>query len=146
MYKYKVCRPVSCRLVEFQAGSVKGYDKILEQFKIHQIEKQLDAVDRMTRHCGYPSPQWLRAMVIKLYEQMSKIRVHSKKNCKKILQPDMDISPTIQMWYGRIHAYSQLIRMKEGKTKDTGNIVHYARRQHINKPDKLTMKELQDGL
>ncbi len=32
------------------------------------------------------------------------------------------------MWYDRIHAYLQLIRMKEGKTKNTGNILRFARK------------------
>ncbi len=69
-----------------------------------------------------------------------------EKNCRKILQPDSNFSPTIQMWYDRIHSYKQLIRMKEGKTKNTRNILRFARRQHINKPDKLTMEEVQDRL
>jgi hypothetical protein len=65
---------------------------------------------------------------------------------QKILRPDSNFSPTIQMWYDRIHAYRQLIRMKEGKAKNTGNILRFARRQHIDKPDELTMEELQDKL
>jgi hypothetical protein len=85
-------------------------------------------------------------MIIKLYKQMTDIRVHVEKNCRKILRPDNDYSPTIQMWYDRIHAYLQLIRMKEGKNNNTGNILHFAWLQHINKPDKVAMEELQDGL
>jgi hypothetical protein len=50
------------------------------------------------------------------------------------------------MWYDRIHAYLQLIRMKEGKTNNTGNILQFAQHQHINNPEVLTMEELQDGL
>ncbi len=84
---------------------MKQYNKmVLKQFKIHCIKERLDAVDRMMHYCRYPSPPWLRAMDIKLYKQMSKIRVHVKKNCRKILQPDSNFSPTIQMWYDRIHA------------------------------------------
>jgi hypothetical protein len=55
-------------------------------------------------------------------------------------------SPTIQMWYDRIHAYLQLIRMKEGKTKNTGNIIRFAMRTNIQDPTALTMEELKDGL
>jgi len=33
--------------------------------------------------CGYPSPSWLRAMIIKLYKQMTEIRVHADKDCWK---------------------------------------------------------------
>jgi hypothetical protein len=48
-----------------------------------------------------------------------------KRTTKKILRPDNDFSPTIQMWYDRIHAYLQLIRMKKGKTSNTGNILQF---------------------
>jgi hypothetical protein len=85
-------------------------------------------------------------MIIKLYKQMTEIRVHAEKNCRKILCPDDDYSLTIQMWYNRIHAYLQLIRMKEGKTNNNGNVLCFARQQHVNKPEELTMEELQDGL
>jgi hypothetical protein len=116
VYRYKVCRPVSRRLVTSQETSVKRYNAIIrEQFEIQRIEERLNAVDNMTQYCGYPLPRWLRLMIIKLYKQMAEIRIHTEKNCRKILQPDDDFSPTIKMWYDRIHAYLQLIRMKEGK-------------------------------
>jgi hypothetical protein len=50
------------------------------------------------------------------------------------------------MWYDRIHAYLQLICMKEGKTRNTGNILRFAWLQHIDKPEELTMEELKVGL
>jgi hypothetical protein len=65
---------------------------------------------------------------------------------KKIFRPDNDFSTTIQMWYDRIYAYLQLIRMKEGKTNNPSNILQFVRRQHIANPGELTMKELQDSL
>jgi hypothetical protein len=77
---------------------------------------------------------------------MTEIRVHAEKKCRKILRPDSDYSPTIQMWYDRIHAYLQLICMKEGKTKNTGNIIRFAMRTNIQDPTALTMEELKDGL
>jgi hypothetical protein len=147
VYKYKVCRLVCCHLVMSQARSVKRYNKIvLEQFEIHHIEERMDAVDKMTRYCIYPSPPWLRAMVIKLYKQMTKIRAHAEKNCRKILWLESNFRPPIQMWYNRIHAYLQLICMKDGKTRNTGNILKFAPWQHIDKLEELMMKELKDGL
>jgi hypothetical protein len=100
----------------------------------------------MTRYSRYQLPPWLCLIIIKLYRQMTEIRIHAKKKCRKILRPDNNFSPTIQMWYDRIHAYLQLIRMKEEKTKNMGNILLFAHRQHINNPDGLTMEELWDGL
>ncbi len=46
---------------------------------------------------------------------MTEIRVHAEKKCKKILRPESNFSPMVQMWYNMIHAYLQLIKMKEGK-------------------------------
>jgi hypothetical protein len=85
-------------------------------------------------------------MIIKLYKQMMEIRVHAKKKCTQILQPESDFSPTIQMWYDCIHAYLQLIRLKEGKARNVGNILRFARWQHIEQPNQLAMDELKDGL
>jgi hypothetical protein len=36
--------------------------------------------------------------------------------------------------------------MKEGKTKNTGNILRFACHQHINAPEELSLEELKDGL
>ena len=146
-YRFKICRPVSRRLVTSQQDSVTRYNQIvIDQFEIHRILERMDAVDKMTRYCGYPSPCWLHAMITKLYKQMTEIRVHAEKKCRKILRPESDYSPTIQMWYDRIHAYLQLIRLQEGKAKNAGNILRFARRQHIPSPEQLTMEELKDGL
>ncbi len=73
------------------------------------------------------------------------IRVHAEKNCQKILWPESHFSPTIQMWYNRIQAYLQLIRMKEGKASNAGNIVRFAKQKHFE-PEELTMEELKDSL
>jgi hypothetical protein len=117
-FRFKICRPVSQQLVTSQQDSVRRYNKkVRKQFEIHRIPEQLDMVDKMTRYCGYPLPGWLCAMIIKLYKQMTEIRVHIEKNCQKILRPESDFSPTIQMWYDRIHAYLQLICLQEGKAR-----------------------------
>ncbi len=100
----------------------------------------------MTRYCRYLAPNWLRAMIIKLYKQTTEIRQHVEKKCQKILQPDSNFSPTVQMWYDRIHAYLQLIRLKEGKVHNVGNIMHFAKRKHIENPKALLLEELKDGL
>ncbi len=134
-------------MVTSQADSVKRYNEIVrEQFEIHRIVERMNAVDKMTKYCRNPSPRWLRSMIIKLYKQMTKIRIHAEKKCRKILRPESNFSPTVQMWYDRIHAYLQLIRMKEGKTNNTANILRFACRQHINAPEELTLNELKDGL
>jgi hypothetical protein len=57
-FRYKICHPVSCRLVTSQADSVRRYNKIVrEQFEIHRIVERMDGVNKMTRYCGYPAPR-----------------------------------------------------------------------------------------
>jgi hypothetical protein len=85
-------------------------------------------------------------MIIKLYRQMIEIRIHAEKKCQKILRPDSDYSPTVPMWYDRIHAYLQLIQLKEGKAKNVSNVICFTIRTNIQNPDKLTLEELKDGL
>jgi hypothetical protein len=69
-----------------------------------------------------------------------------RKELPKNLRTERDFSSTIQMWYDRIHMYLQLIRLREGKASNTGNIVRFAKQKHIKWPEKLTMEELKDGL
>jgi hypothetical protein len=146
-FRYNICRPVSRQLVTSQADSVKRYNEIVrEQFEIHRIVERMDAVDKMTKYYGNPSPRWLCLMIIQLYKQMTEIRIHTEKKCRKILRPESNFSPTVQMWYDRIHAYLQLIRMKVGKMKNTANILRFACRQHINAPEEPTLDKLKDGL
>ncbi len=85
-------------------------------------------------------------MITKLNKHMTEIRVHTEKDYQKILQLESKFSPTIQMWYDRIHTYLQLIRLKEGNAYNAGNIVRFAKQKHIEQPEKLTMEELKDGL
>ncbi len=137
---YKICRTVSRRLITSQQSSVDEYNRIVwEQFARHRIVKRLDTVNKMTHYCGFPSPNFLRAMIIKLYPQMTEIRVYVEKKFRKVLRPECNYSPMVQTWYDRIHAYVQLIRMKEGKTKNNGNIVRFVARTHIQDPGNLTM-------
>jgi hypothetical protein len=123
-FRFKVCRPVSRHLVTSQQQSMDRYNEIVrDQFDTHRIVERMNAINKMTRYCGYPFPLWLRAMVTNLYKQMTEIRVHVEKDCQKILQPESNFSPTIQMWYNRIHAYLQLIRLKERNASNAGNKV-----------------------
>ncbi len=146
-FQYKVCCPVSRRLITSQQHSVDEYNRIVqEQFAQHRIVERLEAVDKMTCYCGFPSSNFLRAMIIKLYQQMTEIRVHVEKKCRKVLRPNSNYSPTVQMWYDRIYAYLQLIRMTEGKTKNNGNIIRFSVHTNIQDPVNLTIEELKDGL
>jgi hypothetical protein len=98
-FRYKVCCPVSRRLVTSQADSVKCYNEIVrDKFEVHRIVERMDTVDKITKYSGSPSPRWLHLMIIKLYTQMTKIRIHAEKRCRKILRPEGNFSATVQMW------------------------------------------------
>ena len=84
----KIVRPPGRRLVSTQPRSVRRYNEIVEQqFLLHRVSERMDAVDRLSRICGTPTPPWLRSMMIKLYQQMDEIRVHAEKKCRKLMTP-----------------------------------------------------------
>jgi hypothetical protein len=96
-FRYNVCRLVSHRLITSQQGSINEYNRIVNvQFSQHRIVKRLDAIDKMTRYSGFPPPNFLRAMIIKLYRQITEIRIHAEKSCRKIMRPNSNYSLTIQ--------------------------------------------------
>jgi hypothetical protein len=106
----------------------------------------MNAIDRMTKYCGYPSPKWLEKKMLTLYAQLTEIRRYAEKKCRKILTPDSDFSPTIRMWYDRIHVYQQLIKLKLGKPCKARNLIRFARKNNITSPESLSLEELEDGL
>ena len=145
----KIVRPPGRRLVSNQQRSVKTHNEMVEkQFLLHRIPERVDAIDKLSRICGTPTPPWLRSMAIKLYQQMDEIRVHTEKKCWKFLTPAAEYSPVAQRWYDRIHAYMDLLRLKKGKHKYTnkGNVRRNARRRGIKNSSNLTLEEIQDAL
>ena len=115
---------------------------VQEQCSIHRIQERLDAIDKMTKYCGHPSPKWLEKMILTLYAQMTEIRRYAEKKCRKIHTPISEFSPTIRLWYNRIHVYLQLIRLKEGKTKKVRNVFKLARKHNILKMVELPVAKL----
>ena len=79
---------------------------------------------------------------------MDEIRVHAEKKCRKFKTPAAEFSPTIQHWYDRIHAYMDLLKLKQGTQKymNKGNVRRNARRRNIKNPANLTVEEIQDAL
>jgi len=146
-FAYKVQRPVSRRLVMAQQHCVDRYNRIVEeQFARHRIVERMDAVESLVEMCGFPAPAWLKDMINKLHKQMDEIRIHAEKKCRKILRPELPFSLPIQYWYDKIHAYQNLIRRLEGKTRNNSNIIRHALRHDIEDPKSLTMEQLRDGL
>jgi len=121
----------------------KRYNKIVqEQCIIHQIQERMDAIDRLTSYCGYPLPKWIEIMMVKVHAQLTEIRQHAERKCRKVLTPACKFSPPVKLWYDRIHAFRQLIRLQEGKTNNGRNINRFARRNNIKIPEQLSQEEL----
>ena len=97
----------------------------------------MDEVDKLSRICGTPTPPWLRSTMIKLYQQMDEIRVHGEKKRRKFLTPEVEYSPVIQHWYDRIHAYMNLLKLKQSvhKYMNKGNARRRAKKGTL-KPSK----------
>ena len=145
----KIVRPPGRKLVTTQPRTVKRYNKIVEeQFLRHRIPERLDAVDKLSRVCGNPTPPWLTSMMIKLYSQMDQIRIHAEKQCRNFKTPDAEFSPTIKHWYDRIHAYMDLLKLKQGHKKFTnkGNVRRKARGKGISNPAGLSEEAIRDAL
>ena len=64
-------------------------------------------------------------MILNICIQITEIRQYAERNCRKIRTPDSKFSPTVRMWYERIHAHLQLIWMREGKVKSARNILRF---------------------
>ena len=123
------------------------YNKIVhEQCISHQIQEQLDTIDRLTSYWGYPVPKWLEERMVKVHSQLTEIKQYAERKCRKILTLACEFSPPVKLWYDRIHAFRQLIRQQEGKTNNGGNIYHFARRNNIEKPEQLSREKLEVGL
>ena len=98
----KIVRPPGRRLVSTQPRSVRRYNEIVEQqFLLHRVPERMEAVDKLSRICGTPTPPWLKSMMIKLYQQMDETRVHAEKKCRKFMTPAAEYTPVIPMLYGR---------------------------------------------
>ena len=148
-FLHRAVRPVSRRLVTSNKRCVANYTRITEeQFDIHRIDERLTAIQNLVKICGYPIPQWLEQMAQKLYTQMDEISKHSEKKCRKILRPASEYSLPIQYWYDKIHAYENLITLKEGTKKymNKSGVIKFAKKHMIESPHTLTVDECKDGL
>ena len=147
--RLKNVRPPGRRLVSTQPRSVETYNKTVEQqFRLHRIPERMDAVDKLSRIGGTPAPSCLRSMMVNLYQQMNEIKVHVEKKWRKFLTPAAEYSPVIQHWYGRVHAYMDLLELKQGTHKYMikDNVRRNAKRRNISNPADLSVEEIQNAL
>ena len=92
----KICKQVSRHLITSQRSSVMRYKKIVQQqYIIHQIQEQMDAIDRLTSYCGYQVPNWPEVRMVKVLAKLTEIRQHAERKCRKILTRACEFSPPV---------------------------------------------------
>ena len=64
------------------------------------------------------------------------------------MTPAAEFSPVIQHWYGRVHAYMDLLKLKQGVKKfmNKGNARRKAKRSAISNPADLSEEDIRDAL
>ena len=149
-FQGKIVRPSSRCLTLRQPGAVQTYNaNIHEQFELHKIPQRLNDLLQESELYTYSPPDSFRNKCENLYSQIADIRIYPESNCRKILKPALEFSPTTQYWYDRAHAYQLLIRIKNGKLKkytDVSRAIWFAARKQIPDPRHLTLQQCEDGL
>jgi len=111
----RITRTPGRKLVSTQPRSVKRYNESVEkQFLLHRIPQRMDAVENLSRICGSLTSPWLKNMMLNLYRQMDEVRIYAEKKCRGFMIPAAEFSPAIQHWCDIIHAYQDLIKLKQG--------------------------------
>ena len=74
-----------------------------------------------------------------LDKQMIELQRCAEKKCRKIIKPDLEFSPQVQLWHERMQAYKMLIGWKKGQSTSS-NIIRTALGKDILNPRQLTLE------
>ena len=90
---------------------------------VHRMERRLDAVvDEIADGKSMPKQQ---ARMNALDVQMIELHKFAERRCRKILKPDLEFSPRVQLWHERMQAYKALIQWKTCNARSS-NIIRTA--------------------
>ena len=79
----------------------------------HKMEEHLEALI-MEIENDKPTPAQRQKMET-LERKMVELQTCAEKKCRKIIKPDLEFSPQVQLWRERMQAYKMLIRWKKGE-------------------------------
>ena len=114
-HQSSIVRPVTRRLTTKQPRSVAQYNScFLDQCHVHRIRERTTSLSTAVQSEQYPVSVGTAAKIMGLHSQMDEIRARSERDCRQILKPCVSYSPVIAFWNDKIHAYQQLIWIKEG--------------------------------
>ena len=101
----------ACRRLNTKTSSLRSYTRILNRLMtVHKMEERLDALI-MEIENNRPTPAQRQKMDT-LDRQMVELQICAEKKCRKIIKPDLEFSPQVQLWHERMQAYKMLIRWK----------------------------------
>ena len=144
-----VVRPTTRRLTTRQPSSVRSYNShFMTQCETHNIRQQTtDLLQHVRVECPPVSPTTTRSIQL-FHSQMDEIKLGAEQHCRKILKPAVSFSPPVKFWYDKIHAYQQLIRLKEGghPGMNRDHTYRLARHKNIQHPYDLSVDQCKEGI
>ena len=144
-----IVRPTTRRLTTKQPRSVSQYNScFLNQCHIHRIRDRTTSLATATQSEQYPVSEGTAKKITGLHSQMDEIRARSEKECRRILKPCVSYSPVIAFWNDKIHAYQQLLHIKEGSKHgiNRGRAYRTAKRKNIPTPWSLSAADCKEGI
>jgi hypothetical protein len=148
-HQSSIVRPTTRRLTTKQPRSVSQYNScFLEQCHNHRIRERTTMLMSAVGMEQYPVSDTKATNIMGLHAQMDEIRTPSERECRKILKPCVSFSPVIAFWNDKIHAYQQLLKIKEGSHPgiNRGRAYRTALRKNIPEPWALSSAECKEGI
>ena len=148
-HQSSIVRPTTRRLTTKQPRSVTQYNEcFLSQCHLHRISERTNSLLQGVQSEQYPFSTATSDDILRLHLQMDNIRTRSERSCRKILKPAVPFSPVIAFWNDKIHAFQQLIKIREGNHPhiNRGRAYRTASRKLIPSPWLLSMDDCKEGL
>ena len=130
-----------CRRLNTQTSSLPRYTSILNRLmSTHKMDDRLDRLIASIKDDNPTAAQ--RQQMETLDRQMVELQRCAERRCRKILKPNLEFSPLIQLWHERMQAYKMLIRWKKGFSKSS-NIIRTALRRGIPNPREMSLEQME---
>ena len=114
-------------------------DKLEESYRRKNVLARLEA---MEKQADFLARKEVSEMLEILDKEMTELMLSSEKECSKLYAGHYEFSPDIQIWISQCHAFQQLIRERQVKCKNRGNLKHLAKRCNIPDPMSYSIQEL----
>ena len=145
-HERSIVLPGCRRLISTHPTAFPAYEaEMNRQFDIHRVEERLARIDEETMGL-FPIPQKYLDQSEILDKQVAEIQLRCESVCRIIHHPEYDFSPEISLWHQRKQMFKRMIRMHEGRVKNTGLLCKQARHLGIVAPRHWTLEDCQMGV